>query len=102
MSRFTIDQRISLSGPKTEKLPESARKPVRKINHAACKSPGYGETKTSPMRESGSHVSPRVNPNNVLALGRMFPRKRARVLKALSAQGLLDIVAVIAIVQPKV
>ncbi len=102
MRRFIIDQRTPLARPQAEALPPSARKPERKLKHSAYRYPGYGETKTSVMRESGSHVTPRVNPNDAVALGRMFPRKRARVLRALEAQGLTEIKDIHAVVQPRV
>jgi hypothetical protein len=42
-----IDHRTPLARPIAEKLPESARKPVRKVNAARERSPGYGEARTS-------------------------------------------------------
>lgn len=104
MSRFTIDQRTPLEATLPERLPQSACKPVRKRNHAAYQSPAYGETKTSPMRESGDYISARseLNRNDALEWSKMRPDAQRRWLKRHGSELQAPSVAVRAVVQPRV
>jgi hypothetical protein len=57
-----IDHRTPLARPIAEKLPESARKPVRKVNAARERSPGYGEARTSRLDTERNAVRATTSP----------------------------------------
>jgi hypothetical protein len=105
MSRFTIDQRTPLASPQAERLPASAQKPKRKINHDRYKSPAFGETKTSRLADACDFIPAKtgVGHNDALDLSRVSPRKLARVVKAIEARGYnAGTTSVRAIVQPRI
>jgi len=83
-----IDHRTPYATPTAERLPKSARKPVRRINHEAYKAPGYCETKTSTLRVGTERNpgAPATTSNECLALSRMFPNQRRRMAGRMAAQ----------------
>ena len=56
-----IDHRTPFAKPTAENLPESARKPIRKVSAARQRSPGYGETRTSRLQANTERNAVRAN-----------------------------------------
>lgn len=81
-----IDQRTPLPRPVVEKLPASAKKPVRRVNHQQYKSPAYGETKTSRQTVPTEFDNVRRNENDARLISRMHPSQRDRFLKRVAAR----------------
>jgi hypothetical protein len=71
-----IDQRTPLAWPVSENLPDSAKKPKRNINPAKMRSPAYGTTQTSRLKERTARntarntVAPRVSITDMLERAR--------------------------------
>lgn len=78
MRPHIIDQRERFASVGVEILPESARKPVRKLNHNAYKSPAFGETKTSSLRTDCDRNA--VSNASSIDFSRMHAAQRRKVL----------------------